>query len=69
MAHKVIIERQCGCFKKSGDEPIRHFDNKDDALMEANSWKDEMNDIYCKKHVFSVIESGDDFMITMGMNR
>jgi len=69
MAYKVIVERQCGCFKKSGDEAVRQFDNKDDALMEANSWKDEMNDTYCKKHIFSVLESGDDFMITMEMNR
>lgn len=67
MAHKVIVEKQCGCFKKSGDGPIRHFDNKDDALIAANSWKDEMNETYCDKHLFNVVESGDDLMITMDM--
>lgn len=67
MIHKVIVEKQCGCFKKSGDAPIREFDNKDDALIEANHWKDHMNETYCEKHVFNVVEQGDDLMITMSM--
>jgi len=67
VAYKVIVEKQCGCFKKSGDIPVRHFDNKDDAMIEANSWKDEMNETFCEKHLFNVVEAGDDLMITMEM--
>lgn len=67
MIHKVIVEKQCGCFKKSGEAPIREFDNKDDALIGANAWKDEMNETFCDKHRFDVVESGDDLVITVGM--
>ncbi len=62
------MERQCGCFKRRGEEPVKTFDNKDDALIEANSWKNEMNETFCKKHQFNVVENGDNFIITMGMN-
>lgn len=65
--YKVIMERACGCFKRSGDEPVKTFDNKDDALIEANAWKNRMNEEYCGKHGFNVVENGDDFLIVMGM--
>ncbi|MDX1296495.1 MAG: hypothetical protein R3302_09505 [Sulfurimonadaceae bacterium] len=65
--YKVIMERACGCFKRSGDEPVKSFENKDDALIEANAWKNRMNEEYCQKHAFNVVENGDDFLIVMGM--
>lgn len=66
--HKVIIEQQCGCFKRSGETAEKTFEDKDSALIHANAWKDEINDTYCGKHRFSVIEQGNDFFITMQMN-
>lgn len=65
--YNVIMEKQCGCFKRSGEEPVKSFDNKDDALIAANAWKDMMNDEYCGKHAFSVQESGDNLLIVMAM--
>jgi hypothetical protein len=66
--YKVIMERACGCFRRSGEEPVKTFESKDDALIEANAWKSRMNDEYCQKHAFSVVESGDDFKIVMAMS-
>ena len=64
--YQVIMERACGCFKRSGVAPVKSFENKDDALIEANAWKDRMNDEFCQKHSFNVVESGNDFKIVMG---
>ena len=64
--HKVIVERQCGCFKKSGHEAEVSFDNKDDALLHANKRKEEMNNEWCKKHNFYVEEQGNNLIIKMG---
>jgi hypothetical protein len=47
---------------------VKAFDNKDDALTEANDWADEMNETFCRKHRFNVVEEGNDLVITMAMN-
>ena len=64
--YKVIVEKQCGCFKRSGHEGEVSFASKDDALLHANERKNEMNDEWCKKHNFYVLEEGDHFIIKMG---
>jgi hypothetical protein len=64
----VKIERECGCFKRSGMPTIKAFDNKDDALIEAGEWSDEMNETFCKKHSFTVVEEGNDLIIKMVMS-
>ena len=65
--YHVRIEKECGCFKRSGMNPVKAFDNKDDALIEAQEWADEMNETFCKKHNFSILEDGNDFIIKVEM--
>jgi hypothetical protein len=64
----VRMEKECGCFKRSGMPLTKTFDNKDDALSEASTWTEEMNETFCKKHNFSIIEEGNDFLIRIEMN-
>ncbi len=64
----VKIEKECGCFKRSGMPTIKAFDNKDDALIEAGEWAEEMNETFCKKHSFTVVEEGNDLIIKVAMN-
>lgn len=64
----VKVEKECGCFKRSGMPTLKAFDNKDDALSEAQAWAEEMNETFCKKHNFAVLEAGSEFIITVEMN-
>jgi len=64
----VRMEKECGCFKRSGMASVKTFENKDDALTEAGAWAEEMNETFCKKHNFAVIEEGNDLIITVAMN-
>ena len=64
--YKVIVEKQCGCFKRSGHEGETSFENNDDALLHANERKNEMNSEWCGKHNFFVAEENNDFIIKMG---
>ncbi|MDQ1298945.1 MAG: hypothetical protein QG558_1484 [Campylobacterota bacterium] len=64
----VRIEKECGCFKRSGMPTIKAFDNKEDALAEANNWADEMNETFCHKHRFSIVEEGNDLLIKVEMS-
>jgi len=66
--YTVKIAKECGCVKKSGMPVTQTFDSKDKALMEANEMADEMNDTFCKKHNFSVVENGNEMLIQVGMN-
>lgn len=62
---QVSVPQQCGCFRRSGKEALTSFENKDDALLYAQELAHEMNNEFCKKHNFSVLEEGKDFIIIM----
>jgi hypothetical protein len=64
----VKMEKECGCFKRSGMESVKTFENKDDALIEAKEWAEEMNETFCQKHNFTIIEEGNDLIIKVEMN-
>ena len=66
--YNVKIEKECGCFKRSGMDSVKSFENKDDAMVEAQEWAAEMNETFCQKHNFSVVEEGDVMMIKVDMN-
>lgn len=64
----VKMEKECGCFKRSGMESIKTYENKDDAMLEAKEWAEEMNETFCQKHNFSIVEEGNDIIIKVEMN-
>lgn len=63
---KIIVENECGCFKKSDMINGESIKNKDDALIQSISMVNKMNDEFCGKHDFKLQEVGDDFVIAMG---
>ncbi len=67
--YKVTVPQQCGCFRRSGKEAESVFDDKDIALMEATEMANEMNESFCQKHKFNVVEDGNDFVVLMGAAR
>jgi predicted RNase H-like HicB family nuclease len=64
----VKIEKECGCFKRSGMENNKTFNTRDDAMKEAKEWAEEMNETFCKKHNFAIVEEGNDLIIKVEMN-
>lgn len=64
----LIVEKQCGCFKKSGLLPEQQFETKDEALQEAIAMCEDMNDTFCQKHNFTAVEEGDNIVIKMELN-
>jgi len=60
---KIIIEEECGCFKRSDLENGISLDSKDDALMKSLDMKDQMNNEFCGKHEFKVQEVQNNFVI------
>jgi len=67
--YRVNLARECGCVKKNGYGGTREYDSKDDALEEAQLLVQDMNEKFCKKHIFSLIEQGSDFLIQVIDNR
>lgn len=62
---QVIVERECGCFKRSDMQANISMDSKDEALLKSIEMKDRMNDNFCSKHKFSVKEEDNTFIIKM----
>jgi len=64
---KIIVDRECGCFKRSDLTNNIEMDSKDDALMKAMEMRDIMNNKFCSKHKFTMKEEGNDFIIAMNV--
>jgi hypothetical protein len=61
----IIIEKECGCFKRSSYDNNQSFDIKDDALIQANLMVSDMNTKFCQKHDFILRENNDNFVISV----
>lgn len=66
--NKVIVEKECSCFKKSNLQNNIQMESKDKALIKALRMKDTMNQEFCRKHDFLVREENDDFIISFAPN-
>ena len=62
------MEKQCGCFKRSDFKEEQTFASKEEALKEALAMCEDMNETFCQKHNFTVVENGDELMIKVDMN-
>jgi len=62
----IVVDRECGCFKRSELTNNISVDSKDEALTKSLEMKEHMNEKFCGKHGFSVAENGNTFIITMG---
>ena len=60
---KIIVEQECGCFKKSNLENGISIDSKDGALLKSLEMRDTMNYDFCGKHTFKVQEVANNFVI------
>ena len=61
----IVVDKECGCFKKSAYENNMSFTSKDDALIQAKLMVDHMNTKFCAKHDFALSENGDNFLIAV----
>ncbi len=66
--NKVIVEKECSCFKKSDLQNNMEFDSKNEALIKALRMKDKMNQEFCRKHDFLMHEKDGDFIISFAPN-
>jgi hypothetical protein len=65
----LLIEKQCGCFKKSSYNPIQKFHSIDKAIQEAKSMCADMNKNFCLKHKFYYEQNQDNITIKMEINK
>jgi len=60
---QIIIDKECGCFKKSGMKNNIDFSDKTEALKIASGMIEDMNDTWCQRHIFSISETDDNIII------
>ena len=66
MSHHVVVEKMCACAKRKEMPQIKTFDDKESALMVARAWAQELNETFCGKHGFDVVEVDDHYVISVG---
>ena len=67
--YSVIVEKECGCFKRSEYQKEKSFENRDDAFLYSKALEELMNEEFCKKHLFfAQATSNTDFIIKVADN-
>lgn len=64
----IIVEKECGCFRRSEHQNNVAYPTKEEALMKALDMVADMNTTFCKKHRFAAVEDGENIIIKMDMN-
>jgi len=65
MQYHVVLEKLCLCVKQKKTEQIRSFETKEEAHEYAHEWADTLNNTFCGKHGFDVVDVDDNFVITV----
>lgn len=61
--YTIEIEKECGCFLKSGMSKVMTFDSREDMYNKARVLECRMNQEFCMKHFFEAVDYGDKIII------
>ena len=61
--YTIEIEKECGCFKKSGFENNMTFETREDMINKARVMECRMNQEFCMKHYFEAVDYNDKIVI------
>ena len=65
MHYHVVLEKRCLCARKHNTEQIRSFETRVEAEEHAYEWADTLNNNFCGRHGFDIVEVGDNFVISV----
>jgi len=67
--YKVVMENECGCFKKSEYTNNNSFKTQQEAYQYANLVSEFMNEEFCSKHTFyPEVAEDNTFVIRVAIN-
>lgn len=61
--YTIEIEKECGCFTKSGMDKVMTFETREDMYNKARVLECRMNQEFCMKHYFQAVDYGDKIII------
>lgn len=61
--YKIEMEKECGCFKKSGLDSVMEFETREDMYNRARVLECRMNQEFCMKHFFEAVDYGDKIVM------
>ena len=65
----LIMQKECGCFKKSSYESKQIFQTNTEAFEVAQSMCEDMNKNFCQKHKFTIQNNNNEIIIKMEINK
>ena len=61
--YTIEMEKECGCFKKSGHSSELTFETREDMINKARVLECLMNQQFCMKHFFEAVDYGEKIVI------
>ena len=65
--YTIEMEKECGCFKKSGFDSVMNFETREDMINKARVLECRMNQEFCMKHFFEAVDYGEKVVIHMSL--
>lgn len=65
----IIMQKECGCFKKSSYKSKMSFNTNEEALIVAQEMCEDMNKNFCNKHKFTYVNNNNEIIIKMEINK
>jgi hypothetical protein len=63
--YHVVLESLCHCARKHGTERIRSCETREEAELLAHEWADHLNNSFCGRHGFDVVEVEEHYVIAV----
>jgi hypothetical protein len=61
----VVVEKLCRCAQERRMEQIRAFGTQEEAREHAYEWADVLNNTFCGRHGFDVVEVNGSYVIAV----
>jgi hypothetical protein len=65
MKYYVVVEKLCRCAQERRMEQIGSFDSREEAREHAYEWADILNNTFCGRHGFDVVEVHEHYVISV----
>jgi len=61
--YTIELEKECGCFTKSGWPKVQEFETREDMINKARVLECRLNQEFCMKHFFEAVDYGEKIII------
>ena len=65
--YTINFTKECGCFTRGGMVNNQSFASKEEAKAKADELMEDIEDTFCRKHCFELVEHDSGYTVNVTM--